>query len=159
MLGGGDDGGRRTLSNQSETALPAATVDLVDLLTRTQRALARDLGAVLEEEGASVDQWRVLRALDGAPGRPMGELAAEVEIPHPTLTRIVDTLVDSAYLYRSQSSRDRRRVSVHVSELGRRKLRRLDALAAAHERALAARLGPDTVTALSALLKSVRDRL
>ncbi|GAA4602751.1 MarR family transcriptional regulator [Actinoallomurus liliacearum] len=146
-------------TNQSETVLPAATADLVDLLTRTQRAIARDLGAVLEEEGTSVDQWRVLRALDGAEGRSMGELAAEVEIPHPTLTRIVDTLVDSAYLYRSQSSRDRRRVTVHVSELGRHKLRRLDALAAAHEQGIAARLGPGTVTALSALLRSVRERL
>ena len=84
--------------------------ELVDLLTRTQRALARDLGAALEEEGTTVEQWRVLRALAGADDISMGELAAVVEIPHPTLTRLVDSLVDSAYLYRSHSTRDRRRM-------------------------------------------------
>ncbi len=115
--------------------------ELVDLLTRTQRALARDLGAALEEEGATVEQWRVLRALSTADDVSMGELAAIVEIPHPTLTRLVDALVDSAYLYRSHSSRDRRRVSVHVSDLGRDKLKRLDALAEAHEQSLIATHG------------------
>ncbi|TDD83608.1 MarR family transcriptional regulator [Actinomadura darangshiensis] len=130
----------------------AASTELVDLLTRTQRALARDLGRVLEEEGTSVEQWRVLRALAEAGDISMGELAATVEIPHPTLTRLVDSLVDSAYLYRSQSARDRRRVSVHVSDLGRAKLERLEALARAHEQALAARHDPDTIRDLSALL-------
>lgn len=142
-----------------DTTLPATGIGLVDLLTRTQRALARDLGTVLEEEGTSVDQWRVLRALDTAEGVSMGELATAVEIPHPTLTRLVDSLVDSAYLYRSHSREDRRRVSVHVSELGRQKLDRLEALAHAHEQALAARLGTDTVGDLSALLRSLWQRL
>lgn len=137
---------------ERQDATPAVGTDLVDLLTRTQRALTRDLGAVLEEEGTSVEQWRVLRALAGAGDLSMGELAIIVEIPHPTLTRLVDSLVDSAYLYRSHSARDRRRVSVHVSDLGRDKLERLEALARAHERGLAARHGEDTVQALSALL-------
>ncbi|UVS78570.1 MarR family winged helix-turn-helix transcriptional regulator [Actinokineospora sp. UTMC 2448] len=128
--------------------------DLVDLLTRAQRALVRDLGTVLEEEGFTVDQWRVLRAL-AAQERSMGELAAAVEIPHPTLTRMVDALVDSALLYRSQSEEDRRRVSVHVSALGRAKLDRLESLTAAHERTLAARVGTDTVTQLTHLLRDL----
>ncbi|MFG1856191.1 MarR family winged helix-turn-helix transcriptional regulator [Actinomadura geliboluensis] len=123
--------------------------DLVDLLTRAQRALTRDLGAVLDEEGTTVEQWRVLRALAGADDVSMGELAAVVEIPHPTLTRLVDSLVDSAYLYRSHSARDRRRVSVHVSDLGLAKLARLEALAEAHERSLT---DAETVQTLSTLL-------
>ncbi|MGH3239741.1 MAG: MarR family winged helix-turn-helix transcriptional regulator [Spirillospora sp.] len=129
-----------------------ASTELVDLLTRTQRALARDLSGFLEEEGTSVEQWRVLRALAGADDISMGELAVVVEIPHPTLTRIVDTLADSAYLYRSQSSRDRRRVSVHVSDRGRAKLARLESLARAHEQTLTAKHGPDTIEPLTALL-------
>lgn len=131
--------------------------ELVDLLTRAQRALARELGGILEEEGTSVEQWRVLRALDRADDISMGELAITVEIPHPTLTRLVDSLVDSAYLYRSHSARDRRRVSVHVSDLGRAKLNRLESLARAHERTLAARHGPDTIRNLSALLSRLGD--
>lgn len=137
---------------EKQDTAPTTGAELVDLLTRTQRALARDLGAVLEEEGATVEQWRVLRALAGADDMSMGELAAVVEIPHPTLTRLVDALVDSAHLYRSHSTRDRRRVSVHVSDLGRDKLKRLEALAEAHKQSLIAAHGQDTVHALSALL-------
>ncbi|TYB46722.1 MarR family transcriptional regulator [Actinomadura chibensis] len=150
--------GRRggTVAERHETTLERTTgaglAELVDLLTRTQRALARGLGALLDEEGMSVEQWRVLRALAHADDVSMGELAVVVEIPHPTLTRLVDSLVDSAFLYRTHSARDRRRVSVHVSELGRAKLTRLDALARAHERSLAERYGFETVHDLSALL-------
>ncbi|MBM7773102.1 DNA-binding MarR family transcriptional regulator [Actinokineospora baliensis] len=141
------------MAAQRDTQVP----DLVDLLTRAQRALARDLGTVLEEEATTVDQWRVLRALStAADGWSMGELAITVEIPHPTLTRLVDALVDSALTYRTQSPEDRRRVSVHISELGRAKLDRLEALAAAHERTLVDRLSADTVTTLSALLRDLR---
>ncbi|WP_035307094.1 MarR family winged helix-turn-helix transcriptional regulator [Actinokineospora inagensis] len=141
------------MAGQRGTRVP----DLVDLLTRAQRALARDLGTVFEEEATTVDQWRVLRALAAAPdGRSMGELAVTVEIPHPTLTRLVDALVDSAFLYRTQSAEDRRRVSVHISEPGRAKLDRLEALAAAHERTLVGRLSADTVEALAGLLRDLR---
>ncbi|PPK62563.1 DNA-binding MarR family transcriptional regulator [Actinokineospora auranticolor] len=140
------------MAGQRDTRVP----DLVDLLTRAQRALARDLGTRLEEEGASVDQWRVLRALVTAPdGRSMGELAVAVEIPHPTLTRLVDGLVDAALLFRGHSPQDRRRVSVHISELGRTKLDRLEALAAAHEHSVAERLSHQAVDELSALLRSL----
>ncbi|GAA2973694.1 MarR family winged helix-turn-helix transcriptional regulator [Actinokineospora diospyrosa] len=140
------------MAGQRDTQVP----DLVDLLTRAQRALARDLGTALEEETTTVDQWRVLRALAAADGRSMGELAITVEIPHPTLTRLVDALVDSALTYRTQSTEDRRRVSVHISELGRAKLDRLEALAAAHERTLVERLSAETVTALSTLLRDLQ---
>ena len=64
------------------------TPELVDLLTATQRWLARDLGAFLEEEGTTLDQWRILRSLTIDGGRSMGELAASLEIPNPTLTRL-----------------------------------------------------------------------
>jgi DNA-binding MarR family transcriptional regulator len=131
-----------------------ARADLVDLLTRARRALVRDLGAVLEEEGFTVDQWRVLRAL-AAQERTMGDLAAAVEIPHPTLTRVVDALADSALLYRSQSEQDRRRVVVGVSALGHTRLSRLEALATAHEQALASRVGAENIAHLTDLLRTL----
>ncbi|WUH97268.1 MarR family transcriptional regulator [Spirillospora sp. NBC_00431] len=141
------------MAERHDTTLDrTASTELVDLLTRAQRALARDLGTFLEEENTSVEQWRVLRALAGADDISMGELAVIVEIPHPTLTRIVDALADSAYLYRSHSSRDRRRVSVHVSDRGRTKLARLESLARAHEKTLTAKHGPDTIRDLTTLL-------
>jgi DNA-binding MarR family transcriptional regulator len=71
----------------------------------------------------------------------MGEIANALEIPPTTLTVVVDSLVDSALPYRTQSSQDRRKVSVHLSTLGGRKLSRLDAIADAHQRSLTAHFG------------------
>ena len=86
----------------------------------------------------------------------MGEISAALEIPQPTLTRVVDSLVDSALLYRTQSAEDRRKVSVHLSTLGRPKLVRLDALAATHEQSLAALLGEQMLDRLVLGLQTLR---
>ena len=142
--------GPRTTSREVETP------HLVDALTSVQRMLARDLATRFEDERSTLEQWRVMRALADAPGLSMGEIAAALEIPQPTLTRVVDSLVDSALLYRTQSAEDRRKVSVHLSTLGRPKLARLDALAAAHERSLAALFGEQMLDRLVSSLQTLR---
>lgn len=142
--------GPRTTSREVETT------HLVDALTTVQRMLARDLITRFEDESTTLEQWRVMRALANAPGLSMGEIAATLEIPQPTLTRVVDALVDSALLYRTQSARDRRKISVHLSTLGRRKLARLDALADAHERSLTALLGEQMLDRLVSSLQILR---
>jgi DNA-binding MarR family transcriptional regulator len=128
---------------------PARVSDhLVELLTVTQRRVARGVAAVLAEDGATLDGYRLLRSLAGAPGRSMGELVAALHLPAPTLTRLVDAAVDAALAYRLPDPEDGRKVVVHLSEPGRTRLSRLEALVAAHESALAASLGGDRVAAL-----------
>ena len=129
---------------------------LVDTLTSVQRMLARDLAIRFEDEASSLEQWRVLRALANAPGLSMGEIATILEVPQPTLTRIVDSLVDSAQVYRTHSAEDRRKVSVHLSTIGRQKFVRLDALAAAHELSLAALFGHQMLDRLVLILETMR---
>lgn len=128
----------------------ATEPSLVEALTVAQRQVARALGTVLAEEGFSVDQWRVLRTLGDGLGHLMGELAERLQMPHPSLTRMMDGLVDSSLVYRRQAPDDRRRVSVHLSRQGRAKLDRLSALVAAQEDAL--RASPEW-TALSRPLR------
>jgi DNA-binding MarR family transcriptional regulator len=98
--------------------------------------LSRGLALALSEEGATIDQWRVMRPLADGSGHLMGELAETLLIPHPTLTRIMDGLVDASLVYRRQSTTDRRKVAVHLSRRGHDYLAHLDALAAAHEEAV-----------------------
>ena len=122
--------------------------DLVELLTVTQRRVARGVASVLAEDGATLHGYRLLRSLAGASGRSMGELAAALHLPAPTLTRLVDGAVDAAQAYRLPDPEDGRKVVVHLSEAGSARLSRLEALVAAHEAALAASLGDDRVSAL-----------
>jgi DNA-binding MarR family transcriptional regulator len=113
----------------------------VETLVLAQRRAVRGLAARLADDGCTLDQWRVLRALDDDEGHVMGELADSLQIAQPTLTRVVDGLVDSAWVYRRPSLEDRRRVAVHLSRQGRVRLGRLDAIVRAHEDAL--RASPD----------------
>nr|AHB38500.1 MarR-like transcriptional regulator [Goodfellowiella coeruleoviolacea] len=121
--------------------MPGPEPRLVDLLTAAQRVLWRELGERLAEENVGVEQWRVLRALAEAEGMSMRELAERVQVPAPSLTRLVDSLVDQARVYRRQSVHDGRRIDVHLSATGRELLDRLEAIAAAHERQVTASLG------------------
>src|SRR6476661_2298053 len=131
--------------------------DLVELLTVTQRRVARGVAVVLAEDGATLDGYRLLRSLAGAGGRAMGELVAALRLPAPTLTRLVDAAVDAALVYRLPDPDDGRKVVVHLSEPGQVRLARLEALVAAHEAALAATLGDDRVSALVRALGDLAD--
>jgi DNA-binding MarR family transcriptional regulator len=126
--------------------------DLVELLTVTQRRLARGLAAVLAEDDATLDGYRLLRALGGSGGRSMGELATGLHLPAPTLTRLVDGAVDAALAYRLPDPDDGRKVVVQLSERGRARLTRLEALVRAHDSALATQLGSDRVSSLARAL-------
>jgi DNA-binding MarR family transcriptional regulator len=126
--------------------------DLVELLTVTQRRVARGVAAVLAEDGATLDGYRLLRSLAGSSGRSMGELVAALHLPAPTLTRLVDGAVDAALAYRLPDPEDGRKVVVHLSEPGRIRLSRLEALVRAHESALAASLGAERVATLARAL-------
>ena len=49
----------------------------------------------------------------------MSEIAAAIVVPGPTLTKIIDRLVNAAAVYRLVDCRDRRRVLAFLSEDGR----------------------------------------
>ncbi|MFB7124970.1 MarR family transcriptional regulator [Kitasatospora xanthocidica] len=109
---------------------------LVELVTLAHRRLSGGLAAALAEEDCTVDQWRLLRVLADDRGHAMGELAQALLIPQASLSRLVDSLADSGWVYRRQDDQDRRRITAHLSRQGRTRLTRLDALAAAHDAAV-----------------------
>ncbi|MDN5929772.1 MAG: MarR family transcriptional regulator [Pseudonocardia sp.] len=89
------------------------------LLVQVERQVSRRMEAVLTDDGLTVDQWRVLDLLADGAGRTMSAIAAAVAVPGPTLTKVVDRLVDAAAVYRLADVRDRRRVLVFLSDDGR----------------------------------------
>lgn len=109
-----------------DSALPGR---LLDALARAYRVVGRTLQGDLErEEGITVDQWRVLRALGPDDGRTMGELTERLQIPAATITRLVDALVDRALVFRHARATDRRQVEVLLSSLGSQVLTRVEGL-------------------------------
>ena len=128
---------------------------MAEVLSSAQRAMARDLGDRLAEEDASVDQWRTLRAIGAAAGISMGMLSGHLQMPAPSLTRLVDSLVDRALVYRRQSSQDKRRIGVHLSQDGKERLQRLEAIAKEQQRSVERTVDRDEFLAAIRILKEV----
>ncbi|MFJ4835346.1 MarR family winged helix-turn-helix transcriptional regulator [Streptomyces sp. NPDC088747] len=146
------------------TPPPRQPQELAHLLTRAERLAARRLQSVLDEDGCSLDAWRVLALLGDGQGHHMTAIAEAAFLPPPTLTKLVDQLVDQNLVHRRVDPADRRRILAHLTPRGQAYWRRLDRAVGARWpllsdgddellRALLARLadtleGADTETAL-----------
>jgi DNA-binding MarR family transcriptional regulator len=142
----------------AETGLRA---HLAYLLSEAEREVNRGLAGALAAERVSVEQWRILRALSDGHGHTMSDLAEAVLMPHPTVTKAIDKLVEGALVYRRQHVTDRRRVAVYLSDLGHDLMARLDRRAAEHHLAVETAYGPERterlMRELDALVRSLSD--
>ncbi|WP_433406159.1 MarR family winged helix-turn-helix transcriptional regulator [Streptomyces sp. CA-146814] len=111
--------------------------ELLHLLTRAERLAARHVHAALDAFDCSVDAWRVLGLLSGDQGRTMTALAEDAVLPAPTLTKLIDQLVDQNLVFRRVDPADRRRVLVQLTPRGLRRRRQLS-------RAVRAEWGPSS---------------
>ncbi|GLW04973.1 transcriptional regulator [Microtetraspora sp. NBRC 13810] len=124
-------------------------------MTRAERSVNRGLSAALAAEDVNVDQWRILQALADGRGHSMGDLAEAALMPHPTLTKAVDRLVDRALVYRGHDPADRRKVAVFLATRGSDLLGRLEAGIAEHHRAIHATFGADRTEQLMRELETL----
>jgi long-chain acyl-CoA synthetase len=102
---------------------------MVDSHVRTLARLARML-----ERGAgdlSLPQYRVLALVDGG-GERASHLAERLAVAKPTVTAVVDGLVERGYLKRTADAGDRRATRITLTSAGRRAL--WDAEAAMEQR-------------------------
>jgi MarR family transcriptional regulator, organic hydroperoxide resistance regulator len=141
--------GRDARQSDVRTAPPPASrpaggglgSSLAYLLSRAERSVNRALAAALASEDVSVEQWRILQALADGRGHTMGDLAEAALMPHPTLTKAVDRLVERAVVYRGHDPADRRKVAVFLADRGSDLLGRLEAGIAEHHRVILASYG------------------
>jgi DNA-binding MarR family transcriptional regulator len=99
--------------------------ELLHLLTRAERLSARRVQSVLDEFGCSIEAWRVLELLADGEGHNMTALADHAFLPAPTLTKLIDQLVDQNLVFRRVDPADRRRVLAQLTPRGMRHRQRL----------------------------------
>lgn len=129
-----------------------AAVTLGLLVGRVGHRIGRAVEQALGPGGPNLEQWRVLDLLADGEGHPMTEIATHAMVPPPTLTKIVDRLIESTLVYRRPDETDRRRVLVFLSERGREEHTALAPRVATVEQEFVAGLDPADVAHLTRLL-------
>ena len=81
---------------------PGSCADTIEELSRLVNSAAHELDRVVTENlaGLTVRQWHVLATLEGGVGKPMTALAEATLLPGPSLTRLVDGMVDDNLVLR-----------------------------------------------------------
>ncbi|SFD40709.1 MarR family winged helix-turn-helix transcriptional regulator [Streptomyces aidingensis] len=99
---------------------------LYGLLARAERLAARQVREVLDEQGCTVEAWRVMSQLADGEGHRMSAIAEQALLPPPTLTRLMDQLVDDGLVHRRIDPMDRRRILAYLTPRGEDYWQRLD---------------------------------
>lgn len=128
---------------------------LAYLVAQAHRRLHIDLQRSLQEEGAQVEQWRVLEVLSDGRGRSMGDLADLVLMNHPTLTKMTDRMVAKGLVHRAPDEEDQRRVLVYITDRGLDLFERIKGRVDTQNNALEDHLGESETAALRQLLERV----
>jgi len=106
---------------------PRKSEEAVVALLRTTDLLRRNLAAVIEPLGITVQQYNVLRILRGAGehGLPTLEIAERMVEQTPGITRLMDRLEAKGLVRRERSLTDRRQVFCRITAAGLDVLERL----------------------------------
>lgn len=136
-----------------------ANVRMQDQLAYLVASLNRQLEGELEERlqpgGVPIEQFRILEVLDANEKLPMGEIAALSLIEPPTLTKIVDRMVNEGLVYRAPDPEDRRRVLILTAPAGKALYKRLRGVSTAQERRIVDHLTSDRAEELKSLLREL----
>ncbi len=122
-----------------------------------QRAVADVLDARLNDHGASLWNWVLLREASLADGASQRELARRMRIEPPTLVRHLDKLADEGLVERRPDPVDRRVVRVIVTAKGRARLNALHKVASQLDVELRALLTEREVDVLGKALMKIHD--
>ena len=127
-------------------------------LQRTADALMRGLEEVLKPSALTQTQYNVLRILRGAgaDGLLCRELSERMITRDPDITRMLDRLETRNLVNRSRDRRDRRGITVRITNVGTRLVSELDRPVAQLHRRQLSHLGERKLRRLISLLEGAR---
>ena len=87
-------------------------------LLRAREALMLSFRPMLAKHNFTEQQWRVLRVLGEKGPCDAGKLASEACILAPSLSRIINTLIDNQYIAKKKDTHDKRKIILNISSNG-----------------------------------------
>lgn len=119
------------------------------LLSQVGADMARRFADELTETGLTQRQFAVIAGIDSNGPRTQQQLADSLGMHRNNMTALVDGLVDDGSALRSDNPDDKRSVLVHLTDLGRRRLKLAATIAPDLDRQLRDVLGGEAFDTLS----------
>lgn len=123
------------------------------LLASAHRQMKLGIAQSIADEEVNEEHWRILQVVSDEQGHSMGELAEQVLLNGPALTKNIDRLVSRGLVQRAQDEYDSRKVLVYISDRGLEMVARLKISVDAHHEAIEEALGPRNSKQLKRLLE------
>jgi DNA-binding MarR family transcriptional regulator len=122
------------------------------LLGQANHALYKHFDSHVRAAGLSSIEWRVLATLHDSPPLTVSQLTHEVLAKQPTVTKLVQRMVEQGWVQLLADPADQRRTLVGVTPAGKRLVRPLLEKARAHEAETLRSLAASEQAALKKLL-------
>ncbi len=128
---------------------------LAYLIAGVNRQFEEELREKLRPQGVPIEQSRVLGLLADGQGRPMTELAEQVFVEPPTLTKIIDRMVAQSLVIRAPDPNDRRRVLIYATRRGQALWEKIGGYATEQQKRVLDRLSPADLARLTEILRGL----
>ena len=128
-------------------------------LVMTAKVVGSAFNAALAAEGGSGPTWLILNALRQGRWTAQLDLARELGIESPTLTRHLDNLERNGLVIRRQSDADRRATLVELTRAGEEAHERMRAAVIAFNRRLQAGISRDELQQLEGVLDRLTENV
>lgn len=113
--------------------LPFVDDYLAALLAQASQLISTEFHRVVQANGFSVSEWRILATLTGSEGMSIGGLAQVSVTKQPTVTRLLDRMEAKGYVERVPHETDRRITLVRITPKGQKIVADLIEQAKEHE--------------------------
>ena len=137
------------------TELRSVEQSLPIALLRARENLMRRFRPLIATHQITEQQWRVLRVLDDAGTKSVGQIADHAVLLGPSLSRILTALEERGWIERRLHAGDARRSEIELTPAGRTVVADIAPRSEAVYRAIESELGADEVAVLIAALERV----
>ena len=139
----------------SPLAVPFVDDYLAALLAQASYLISTEFHAIVQANGFSVSEWRVLASLMDREGLSIGGLAQLSVSKQPTVTRLLDRMEAKGYVERFAHESDRRVTMVRITPVGQTTVAHLIQQAKMHEQLVLEPFGLKRTESLKTTLRKI----
>jgi DNA-binding MarR family transcriptional regulator len=128
---------------------------LAALLAQASHLISNEFHLIVNQNGFSISEWRVLASLYDNPNLSIGRLSEITLSKQPTITRLLNRMSNKGFVIKVDHPSDKRVTLVRITPMGEKIVKKLIDLAKDHERKVLSPFGKEHSEALKEALRQM----